>query len=158
MIRRILRNAKAFHGRVASREQIQVEISFPHHEMWLDLFLDWWRYGFAHLKTQARADESLAFTCELGPKPYAITGPDGNDQSDRWAEAQMLRDVARELWAGLADGQVGAAMRSASRSEALQGTQASGASVGGASGPGSAATSAVAPMGVFAASQTFSGV
>ena len=37
-IHRILDNSWAFHGRVASREQVQIEISFPHHKMWVDLF------------------------------------------------------------------------------------------------------------------------
>jgi hypothetical protein len=37
MIHRILDNSWAFHGRVASREQVQIEISYPHHKMWVDL-------------------------------------------------------------------------------------------------------------------------
>lgn len=98
LIRRILDNAHAFHGRVASREQVQVEISFPHHRPWLDLFLGWWDYGFRTWRRRAAADAALVFTCELGPKPYAITGRDGNDTTDRWAEALMLRRMVRDLW------------------------------------------------------------
>ena len=101
-IHRILDNAWAFHGRVASREQVQIEISFPHHKMWLDLFLDWWTYGFQSWRRRAGPNDTLAFTCELGPKPYAITGPDGNDTTDRWKEALVLRDRVRSIWDGLA--------------------------------------------------------
>jgi transposase len=42
---RIMDNAWAQHGSVASREQVQVEISLPHHMQWLDLFLGWWESG-----------------------------------------------------------------------------------------------------------------
>lgn len=99
LMHRILDSSWAFHGRVASREQVQIEISFEPHRMWVDLFRDWWRYGFASWRRRAGADDSLAFVCELGPKPYAIIGRDGNDTTDRWAESLMMRDMARELWA-----------------------------------------------------------
>jgi len=98
LMSRILDSSWAFHGRVASREQVQIEVSFEPHRMWVDLFLDWWRYGFASWRRRASESESLAFVCELGPKPYAIIGRDGNDTTDRWAESLMLRDWARELW------------------------------------------------------------
>ncbi len=98
LIQHILDNAHAFHGRVASREQVQIEIAFPHHRPWLDLFLGWWDCGFRHWRARSAPDAVLVFTCELGPKPYAITGPDGNDTTDRWAEALLLRRMVRDLW------------------------------------------------------------
>lgn len=104
LIHRILENSWAFHGRVASREQAQIEIAFPHHRMWVDLFLDWWGYGFRSWRRRAAADATLSFTCELGPKPYAITGRDGNDTTDRWAESLILTGLARDLWAETARG------------------------------------------------------
>jgi len=107
-IHRVLENAWAFHGRVASREQVQVEISFPHHKMWLDTFLDWWEYGFRSWRGRAPADATLAFTCELGPKPYSITGRDGNDTTDRWAEALIMRDLVRKRWERSATAAAGA--------------------------------------------------
>jgi hypothetical protein len=102
MMHQIMNQAGAFHGRVASCEQVQVEISYPHHRMWLDLFCGWWSYGFESWRRRSPSDASLAFTCELGPKPYAITGPDGNDTIDRWEEALKLRSLVRELWASRA--------------------------------------------------------
>jgi hypothetical protein len=95
---RIIDNCWAFHGRVASREQVQIEISFPHHKMWLDIFLSWWEYGFRSWRRRAKSNDSLAFVCELGPKPYAITGSDGNDTTDRWREALMLKAEIKTLW------------------------------------------------------------
>lgn len=101
LMQRILDSSWAFHGRVASREQVQIEISFPHHKPWLDLFMGWWGYGFRSWKRRAGPGDVLAFTCELGPKPYAITGRDGEDSTDRWQEALLLKDEIRTLWAGL---------------------------------------------------------
>jgi hypothetical protein len=98
LMHRILDASWAFHGRVASREQVQIELSFAPHRKWVDLFLDWWRYGFRSWRRRAGADDTLAFTCELGPQPYAIIGPDGNDTTDRWAESLLMRDWIRELW------------------------------------------------------------
>lgn len=101
-IKRILRNARAFHGRIGSCQQIQIELSFPHHRPWVDLFHQWWTYGFRHWRSRAAEDAELVMTCELGPRPYAITDRNGNDTTDRGAEALLLRDMVREIWADCA--------------------------------------------------------
>jgi hypothetical protein len=98
MISRILDHGWAMHGRVAGSHQVQLELSFPQHEPWFAQFRSWWAAGFRSWRDRAAEDATLSFTCELGPAPYAITGPDGRDQSDRWAEACLLRDTILELW------------------------------------------------------------
>lgn len=98
LITRILERSWAFHGRVASREQVQIQIGFTQHRGWLDLFLDWWEEGFRLWRARAPAGDSLVFTTELGPPPYAITGPDGLELSDRWGEAVELKQLVHARW------------------------------------------------------------
>jgi hypothetical protein len=101
LMHRVLDHAWGFHGRVASREQVQIQISFPHQKEWVDLFMGWWEYGFRSWRQRAAQDATLTFLCELGPKEYAMTGADGYELSDRWEEAQMMMRMIRALWAKL---------------------------------------------------------
>jgi hypothetical protein len=98
LFRRILRRSASFQGRVASREQIQIQIEFPQHRKWLDLFLGWWEEGFRLWRQRFPAEARLNFLCELGPREYAITGPDGNELSDRWQEALLIRRLVLDIW------------------------------------------------------------
>jgi hypothetical protein len=98
LMHRVIDQCWGFHGRVASREQIQLQISFPHHKEWLDLFMGWWEYGFRSWRRRAPPDATLTFLCELGPREYAMTGADGYELSDRWQEAQSMKDMVRALW------------------------------------------------------------
>ena len=97
----ILDRSIAFQGRIASREQIQLQISFEHHQEWYDLFASWWRYGFLSWRNRAGANDQLNFLCELGPREYAITGADGYELSDRWEEALMIRQRVQQIWNSL---------------------------------------------------------
>jgi len=97
-IESILDRSIAFQGRVASREQIQLQISFAHHREWFDLFADWWQYGFCSWRRRAGDDDRLNFLCELGPKEYAMTGQDGYELSDRWQESLVIKQRVRKIW------------------------------------------------------------
>jgi hypothetical protein len=101
LIRRIMRRAGSFQGRVASREQVQIQIGFPQHRKYLEHFLGWWEEGFRMWRRGAAPAASLNFLCELGPRDYAITGPDGYELSDRWEEALRLAEHVRAIWAKL---------------------------------------------------------
>lgn len=98
LIHRVLDQSWALHGRVASREQIQVPISWPIMAHWLELFMGWWEYAIRSWRRRAGPDATLTFLCELGPREYAITGPDGLDLADRWQEALLMQDMIRGLW------------------------------------------------------------
>ena len=98
LMRRILDNCWGFHGRVASREQVQLQITFAHHKQWVDLFMGWWAYGLKRWSSKAGPDATFTFLCEMGPREYAMTGPDGYELSDRWQEAILMKDMVRELW------------------------------------------------------------
>jgi sugar phosphate isomerase/epimerase len=102
LIRRVVERSDMFHGRVASREQVQISISWGYHRPWLDLFLGWWEAGFRQWRERSNPDDDLVFVTELGPPMwYAITGPDGKEMSDRWAEALQMKDEVRSVWSRL---------------------------------------------------------
>jgi len=102
-IEAVLDRSSSFQGRIASREQIQLQISFPHHQEWFDQFADWWAYGFRSWKQRNPQDGILNFLCELGPREYAMTGADGEELSDRWTEALIIRDRVRQIWSELGE-------------------------------------------------------
>jgi hypothetical protein len=97
-IQRILERSDSFQGRVANRCQIQLPLHFPQHRVWIDTFLDWWRRGFASWRRRAAPAEDCVFLCELGPQDYAITDANGEELSDRWSEALLLKEWAAACW------------------------------------------------------------
>jgi hypothetical protein len=103
-IRRILERSDSFQGRVANRCQVQLPLHFPQHRVWIDTFLDWWRLGFALWRERAAPNDDCVFVCELGPRDYAITDANGDELSDRWDEALILKEWAALCWAGAREG------------------------------------------------------
>jgi hypothetical protein len=100
-IQRILEHSDSFQGRVANREQVQVQIDFPQHQEWVTTFKGWWRTGMQLWRERNPSDATLRFLCELGPPPYAITDANQKELSDRWVEALQIRQWVLEIWADL---------------------------------------------------------
>jgi len=103
-ISRILAHSDCFQGRVAGREQVQVQIGFPQHQDWVRQFRAWWREGISGWRLRNGAGATLPFLCELGPPPYAMTDAAGRELSDRWAEALQIREWVEAAWAESAPG------------------------------------------------------
>ncbi|MGD2129785.1 MAG: hypothetical protein PVJ33_14520 [Lysobacterales bacterium] len=98
-MRRILKRSDSFQGRIANREQIQVQLDFPQHQAWVDQFKSWWREGIGMWRERNGDDDTLIFLCELGPPPYAMTDANQQELSDRWREALVIRRWVEEIWA-----------------------------------------------------------
>jgi hypothetical protein len=98
MIGLLLDHGGSLQGRVATREQIQVPLEFPQHGPAVERFRRWWSVAFGSWRSRAAADADCVFLCELGTLPYPITGPDGQELSDRWQEALLLKSWAEELF------------------------------------------------------------
>lgn len=103
LIQRCIARCDSFQGRVASRQQVQVQIDFPQHHKWVELFQGFWRDGFADWRARNETGD-LVFLCELGPPEYAMTGPDGREMSNRWQEALAIKAMVEEIWASQAGG------------------------------------------------------
>jgi hypothetical protein len=100
-MQRILARSDCFQGRIANREQIQVQIGFPQHQEWVAQFREWWEQGIALWRQRNEDDATLVFLCELGPPPYAMTDANQAELSDRWQEALTIRSWVEEIWARL---------------------------------------------------------
>ena len=100
-IDRILQRTASMQGRISSREQIQVPLGYPQHEYWETQYADWWKQGFQYWRARNDNNAVMNFLCELGPPPYAITGKDGYELSDRWQEGLLIKDRVKKIWHAL---------------------------------------------------------
>ncbi len=100
-VTRVLERSDSFQGRVANREQVQIQIGFPQHQEWVEIFKAWWKQGIRQWRARNSENATLRFLCELGPPSYAITDADGRELSDRWEEALTIKGWVEEIWAEL---------------------------------------------------------
>lgn len=98
LISRILERSDSFQGRIASRQQIQLQLDFPQNQKWVELFKGWWQEGLESWRARNDSGDCV-FLCELGPPEYAMTGPDGFEMSNRWEEALLIKSWIEEMWA-----------------------------------------------------------
>ena len=96
LISRVLQRSDSFQGRVASRQQIQLQLDFPQHQKWVKLFKNWGREGLKDWRQRSSGD--CIFLCELGPPEYAMTGPDGIEMSNRWEEGLQIKSWVERIW------------------------------------------------------------
>ena len=96
LISRVLQRSDSFQGRVASRQQIQLQLDFPQHQKWVKLFKNWWCEGLKDWRQRSSGD--CIFLCELGPPEYAMTGPDGIEMSNRWEEGLQIKSWVERIW------------------------------------------------------------
>jgi len=97
----ILDRSDCLQGRIATREQIQIQIDFPQHQEWVEIFKGWWKEGMQGWRQRNDDNAELVFLCELGPPPYAITDREQRELSDRWEESLRIRDWAQQIWSEL---------------------------------------------------------
>ena len=97
----VLERSDCFQGRIASREQVQIQIDFLQHQEWVEIFKGWWMQGMRMWRKRNTCNAKLVFLCELGPPPYAITDAHQNELSDRWKESLQIRDWVRAIWTQL---------------------------------------------------------
>ena len=97
LIARIIGRSDSFQGRVASRQQIQLQLDFPQHAKWVELFRGWWRDGLESWRARNDTGDCI-FMCELGPPEYAMTDATGTEMSNRWEEALTIRRWVMDMW------------------------------------------------------------
>jgi hypothetical protein len=97
----VLAHSDCFQGRVANREQVQIQINFPQHQQWVEIFRSWWKEGMRLWRQRNDEDATLVFLCELGPPPYAMTDANEEELSDRWDESLQIREWVQQIWSEL---------------------------------------------------------
>jgi hypothetical protein len=100
----VLDRSDCFQGRIANREQVQIQINFPQHQEWVEIFNGWWKEGMRNWRQRNADDATLVFLCELGPPPYAITDANRRELSNRWDESLQIREWVKNIWADLESG------------------------------------------------------
>ena len=98
---RILEHSDSFQGRISNNQQIQIALDFPQHDAWVTQYRSWWAQGFQAWSNRQSQDATLRFLVELGPPPYAITGANQRELSDRWSEGLLIRRWVEDLWQGV---------------------------------------------------------
>lgn len=105
MIGVVLARTGHFHGRISNGEQIQIDVGDGSESDDAERFMRWWTQGMRAWRTdRENIHRKLRFVVELGPYPYspravAPSGrPEGEEFSDRWAQALVIKGLAESCW------------------------------------------------------------
>lgn len=97
-IRPVLERVRFLHGRIGTPGCIQVDIGdgSPQDRPYVSHFLALWTAAFAGFLRQAAPADVICFTPELlAPGIYYARTFQGHEESDRWQQSLVLRQIAR---------------------------------------------------------------
>lgn len=100
----VLERVRFIHGRIGNPGSIQVDIGSGKNQPYVDHFREMWKRCFVGFLKTAQPGDYLCFTPELLPSEYyyarQIRTADGEriEEGDRWQQAQLLGDIAKECW------------------------------------------------------------
>jgi sugar phosphate isomerase/epimerase len=94
----VLERTSHLHGRISNGEQVQVDVGDGSGQT-AQFFVDIWTATMRAWRKGAGPGDVFPFASELGPPRYAMTGPDGKEFSDRWAQSLVMKKLAEQAWA-----------------------------------------------------------
>jgi hypothetical protein len=118
----IARKACVWHGRVGYGQQVQNDVGDGSGSL-VQQFKKLWTMGMIAWLSKAQPGDILPFTAELGPPPYSITDLSGQEISDRWDQAMVIKRLAEEAWADAQAAHQAAVSVEATQSEPAQAEQ-----------------------------------
>jgi len=97
----VLERVRFVHGRIASPGCIQVAIKLDGDglPLYVDHFRQLWTASFRGFLRSAQSGDFLCFTPELlGPEIYYARTFQGREESDRWEQSLLLKQIAEECF------------------------------------------------------------
>ncbi len=85
-------------GRVGNGQQVQIDVGPSGDNEHAARFARWWKTAMVSWLRGAGPGDVFVFKSELGPPPYSIVNESGEELSDRWAQALVLRDLGIRTW------------------------------------------------------------
>lgn len=104
-IQPVLDRIRFIHGRISNPGSIQVDIGDGKNQLYVAHFRQFWTRSFVGFLKTAQSGDYLCFTPELLPPEYyyarLVRAADGQwiEEGDRWQQALLLCEIAKECWA-----------------------------------------------------------
>ena len=93
----ILTRTSHLYGRVSDGHALQIDLGDGRGHF-ARSYIDLWSIAMRAWIQGAHAGDMMPFTCLLEPPPFAQTGADGREWSDRWTQSLLLKQMAERAW------------------------------------------------------------
>ena len=94
----ILARVGMLDGRISNGQQVQIDVGPGGEHPAAKGFQKMWTRAMTRWLENAGPGDIFLFKPELGPPPYSILGLDGEEISDRWAQALVIRELGIAAW------------------------------------------------------------